>query len=267
MGCVRILITIIGVIFGTALLLAVILGVLVERDRDAGVATFTASTGSSSGPAPSATVTELGADIELEQARVEWVSDGDTIRVQIGNSSESLRLIGIDAPEVSSSAREADCYSAEASAYLTDLLDGATVWLEADVNDRDRYGRLLRYVWIRQADGYVMVNQLLVSNGLAVARQYEEDDLHAALLAETELAAIERGQGLWSACVTAGHRGTPGAPDFWDGRSDLDCPDFSTRVNAQAFFAATGGPAFDAHNLDTDRNGLVCQTRPPTEPL
>lgn len=266
MGCVRIMFTIIGIVVGVGLLLAIILGLLVERDRNTGVATYVTSSGESGGPLPSSTVTTLDSDVPLEQARVEWVSDGDTIRVQIGGVSESVRLIGIDAPEEGNSGTEADCYSDEAGAFLTDLVEGATVWLEPDVNDRDRYGRLLRYVWLRQGEGYLMANQLLVSNGLAVARQYEEDDKHAPMLAETELEAIERGQGIWSACVTAESQDTPGAPEFWDGQSDLDCPDFSTRVNAQAFFAATGGPAIDPFNLDTDRNGLVCQTRPPTEP-
>jgi micrococcal nuclease len=263
MGCVRILLTFLAVLVGLTLLLAVVLGTLVERDSAIRTPTPAVSSG---GALPSATRTAIDPDTPLQQARVEWVSDGDTIRVQISGASESVRLIGIDAPEISHSGAAADCYSDEASSFLTTLVEGQTVWLESDVNDRDRYGRLLRYVWLRQGDGYLMVNQLLVSNGLAAARQYEEDDKHAPLLADTELEAIERGQGLWSACVTAEHQDTPGAPNFWDGESDLDCPDFSTRVNAQAFFAATGGPAFDPFNLDSDRNGLVCQTRPPTEP-
>jgi micrococcal nuclease len=187
--------------------------------------------------------------------------------VSIGGMSESVRLIGIDAPEVGRGQAVADCYSQEASDFLTRLVDGATVWLQSDVNDRDRYDRLLRYVWLEQGGGHVMVNQQIVASGLAIAQQYDDDVKYADRLAGSELEAIESGRGIWSACVTSEHRNTPGAPDFWDGRSDLDCGDFSTRVNAQAFYAATRGPASDPYDLDVDRNGLVCHTRPPTEPL
>jgi micrococcal nuclease len=263
MGCIRRVLVATGVLLALFIVLAVILYLQTEPRHDDLPATSTAI---ASGLQPTPTVSPLAPGANLQQAIIEWVTDGDTIHVRIDGSSESVRLIGIDAPEVGNSGNASDCYSDEAERYLNDLVAGGAVWLEPDVNDRDRYGRLLRYVWLRQPDGYVMVNQLLVGNGVAVARQYGEDVKYADRLAETERDAIRNGLGIWSACVTAEHQDTPGAPDFWDGESDLDCPDFSTRVNAQAFYAATGGPAVDPFNLDVDHNGLVCHTRPPTEP-
>jgi micrococcal nuclease len=243
------------------IVLIVVLGNSIDRDRDASLG----SSNSNPGSEPTATITQLPPDVTLTRATVERVSDGDTIRVRIGNSVESLRLIGIDAPETATS-YASDCLAEDARDYLSRLVDGKTVYLETDVNDRDQYNRLLRYVWLPKGDGYVMVNQLIVGRGLAKAHVYGGDDKHASTLARTELDAINRHVGIWGACISSSAHGVAGAPDFWDGSSDLDCGDFATRVNAQAFYAAEGGPGRDPHNLDVDRNGLVCHGLPPTEP-
>lgn len=68
------------------------------------------------------------------------VIDGDTIRITLGSATEELRLIGINSPE------GGECYSAEATARLVELVDGRQVVLLGDESDRDQYGRLLRYV-------------------------------------------------------------------------------------------------------------------------
>ena len=242
--------------------LIVILGRSVDRDRDTSLTSTTDPALAQLTP----TVTQPGSDSVLIRGVVEHVSDGDTVRIRIGSTIETVRLIGIDAPEIASS-YPADCLANDATDYLTRLIDGKAVYLEPDVNDRDQYGRLLRYIWLPKGDGYLLVNQLIVGKGLAVARIYDGDDKHAAELARTELDAITRGTGIWGSCLSSESHDVPGAPGDWDGRSDLDCADFATRVNAQAFYVAMGGPDRDPHNLDVDRNGLVCHTRPPTEPL
>lgn len=212
------------------------------------------------------TVTLFERNIEFTQGVVEHVSDGDTVRIRIGSQVETVRLIGIDAPELGRDS-PSDCRAEDARDYLTRLVDGKTVYLEGDVNDVDRYGRMLRYLWLPRDDGYLMVNQMIVSRGYAAARIYFQDDLHAVELARSELDAIKNDIGIWGECVTSEQHGIPGAPESWDGRIDLDCADFASRVNAQAFHSAMGGPDQDPHNLDVDRNGLVCHTRPPTDPL
>jgi len=242
---------------------AVLLGNKVDDDRDTSLAQSDSDLANAQ---LTPTVTILQSNVALTRAVVEHVSDGDTVRVRIGSEVETVRLVGIDSPELGRES-PADCLAEDARDFLTRLLVGKTVYLEKDVNDVDRYGRSLRYLWLPRDDGYLMVNQMIVSRGYAVARIYDQDDLHATDLARSELDAISNGAGIWGACASSEHHGISGAPDGWDGRSDLDCADFTSRVNAQAFYAAVGGPDRDPHNLDVDRNGLVCHTRPPTNPL
>src|SRR5215210_311047 len=92
-------------------------------------------------------------------ARVQRVVDGDTVRLA---GLGSVRLIGIDTPEVYG---HRDCFGAQASAYTKSLLHpGAEVRYRVGTEARDRYGRLLAYVWL--PDGR-LVNELLAQNGYA----------------------------------------------------------------------------------------------------
>jgi micrococcal nuclease len=263
MRFVRTVLAALVIIVALAAVAAALLGNAVDRDRDNSLAGLPPN---NTADATTPTVTILPPETTLTRATVERVSDGDTIRVRIENTVETLRLVGIDAPETATDF-PSDCYAIDARDYLTRLVNGKTVYLERDANDRDQYGRLLRYVWLPKGDGYLLVNQLLVGRGYAAARIYGQDSKHAEVLARTERAAITSSVGMWGACVTANGQGVAGAPGNWNGRSDLDCRDFATRVNAQAFYAEQGGPGRDPHNLDVDMNGLVCQTRRPSEPL
>lgn len=95
-------------------------------------------------------------------ATVVRVVDGDTIDVRLSDSSQPMRLILIDTPEVFGGV---DCYGHEASAFTASLLlPSTTVTLERDVSETDRFGRLLRYVWL--ADG-TMLNERIVREGYA----------------------------------------------------------------------------------------------------
>ncbi len=120
---------------------------------------------------------------EYETAVVVRVKDGDTFVARIGERKETVRLIGVDAPEsyfngkVRYDAEESGELQAElvvkgraASAFLKTLLpEGTAVRLEYDKRRRDKYDRLLCYVYI--ADG-TMVNELLVREGHAIAKRY-----------------------------------------------------------------------------------------------
>ena len=246
-----------------AIALFIALSVGLPEDEDSPLAA-TSTQSAAIGLTP--TVAILAPDVELTRGVVEYVSDGDTIGVRIGNSVERVRLVGIDAPEESTNFAP-DCLATDSHQFLSRLIEGRAVYLERDVNDFDQYGRLLRYVWLPKGDGYLLVNQMIVARGYAVARIYEYDDKRADELAAAEIDAIQQGIGIWGSCVSDENHGVPGAPDHWNGRSDLDCRDFSTRVNAQAFYSAMGGPERDPHNLDGDLNGLVCHSVRPTEPL
>ncbi len=192
------------------------------------------------------------------------IVDGDTIVVRINGESgqETVRLIGIDTPETKKPNTPVQCYGKEATAFTTKLLSGKKIWLEHDVSNRDQYGRLLRYVWVESGSSYLLANEEIVSLGYGTAGDYPPDThYHKRLFAALENAR-SHGIGMWGSCELKA-QGTlvPGAPDWWTG-GDLDCADFASQKDAQAFFKAMGGPGKDPDNLDEDGDGVVCRSRP-----
>ncbi len=131
---------------------------------------------------------------EGEDARVVRVIDGDTIQVEVAGQTYRLRYIGIDAPE---STNTSECFGREATAFNREIVAGQRLRLERDVNDTDRYGRMLRYAYL--PDGR-MVNEVLVREGYAVARSYPPDVKHQDRLRDAERDARQAGRGLWRAC-------------------------------------------------------------------
>jgi micrococcal nuclease len=122
-------------------------------------------------------------------ARLNRVVDGDTIEVLIGDTTERVRYIGVDTPE-----RGRPGYQSASEANAALLGEGA-LWLERDRSDRDRYGRLLRYVYTQ--DG-VMVNRALVAEGWAQPVEYPPDTAYAAELRQAAVEAAQAGLGFWS---------------------------------------------------------------------
>ena len=114
------------------------------------------------------------------------VVDGDTIRVQIGNQNLSVRYIGIDAPDTSR--------PTSADHLNRTLVEGEQVALYRDVSDVDRFGRILRYVFV----GEIFVNYELVKQGQAIATSYPPDtscnDLFSRAQADAKTATL----GIWS---------------------------------------------------------------------
>lgn len=121
-------------------------------------------------------------------ARVTAVFDGDTIEVLLGGARYRVRYIGIDAPE------SGQPCSADATRRNHVLVDGKTVVLQKDVSETDRYGRLLRYVWV----GDEMVNAALVRSGYALAATFPPDVRHQRLFGQLEQQARQAGLGCWS---------------------------------------------------------------------
>ncbi|QGG94774.1 thermonuclease family protein [Actinomarinicola tropica] len=140
--------------------------------------------------------------------RVVDVVDGDTLRLDIGGEEETVRLLGIDTPEVRHPTRPVECYGAEASDRLAALTPpGAVLRLERDEEARDHYGRLLLYVHATAADGSeIFVNRQMVLEGAAVALAIDPNDAHRDVLADAERQARDAERGLWGAC------GGPGVP-------------------------------------------------------
>jgi len=87
------------------------------------------------------------ASVPLTHATVTKIVDGDTIYVRLsGGTEEKARFIGVDTPETKHPSKPDEPYGSEAEAYTRAQLDGKQVWLEPDVQDRDKYGRILAYV-------------------------------------------------------------------------------------------------------------------------
>jgi len=120
----------------------------------------------------------------FSEAFVEKVVDGDTIMLRNG---ELVRLIGIDAPE-----RGEKCFL-EAKNYLERFVAGRTVLLERDVENRDRYGRLLRYVLV---DG-VNVNVEMVRQGFAKAYHIGANRKYERIIVQAEKTALRKGLQCW----------------------------------------------------------------------
>ena len=134
----------------------------------------------------------------LGRAEVVRVVDGDTIRVSLDGRTERVRYIGIDTPESVKPGTPVQCYAKRASAANAALVAGRSVRLVADVERRDRYGRLLAYVY-REPDG-AFVNARLVADGFARPMTIAPNVAHARELARLARAAREAGRGLWKAC-------------------------------------------------------------------
>jgi micrococcal nuclease len=176
--------------------------------QGASVAPATA-TGGVSSPAPLAPPTDRPADDPgfpfddlaptgaTEEARVVRVVDGDTIVVDRGRGNEKLRYIGIDTPETVKAGSPIEWMGSQASAANGALVEGKTVVLEKDVSETDRYGRLLRHVWLRDASAWQLVNLELVREGYARVFTYPPDVKYADLYLAAQVDARESSRGLW----------------------------------------------------------------------
>lgn len=122
------------------------------------------------------------------QARVTRVIDGDTIEVEVEGRLFSVRYIGINAPEQGQPCGE------EATDMNEELVGGQIVTLLKDVSEEDRYGRLLRYVYV----GDLLVNAELVRRGYALAATYPPDVAYSELFVRLEREARAAAVGCWA---------------------------------------------------------------------
>ena len=130
----------------------------------------------------------------LESAPVVSVVDGDTIWVELNGEREKIRYIGIDAPETNHPIKGVQEYGAEAKAANRSLLEGKAARLEFDVQRRDKYGRLLAYVYLE--DG-TFVNAWLVEHGFAQVMTVPPNVKHQEVFLKLQREAREAARGLW----------------------------------------------------------------------
>jgi micrococcal nuclease len=145
-------------------------------------------------------VVSLGGERDPDRVTVVRVVDGDTIVVRIDGRTERVRYIGIDTPESVAPGQPVECYAKAASKENRRLVEGRTVTLTFDREERDRYGRLLAYV--RRAGDGVFVNAELVRLGYASTLRIAPNVRYAARFASLERSARRAHRGLWGTCAT-----------------------------------------------------------------
>ena len=185
-----------------------------------------------------------------QRARVLFVIDGDTIDVEIQGKEYRVRYIGVDTPE-----RDEPFYDEAAEANRS-LVEDQEIILIRDVSETDRYGRLLRYVYL--SDG-TFVNAELIRNGYARVVTFPPDVAETETLTSLQDGARESKRGLWNlsemqelpaGCTTCS-------------KNTYNCKDFDTQDAAQTCYTVcleqTGE---DIHHLDGGGDGIVCESLP-----
>lgn len=141
--------------------------------------------------------------VKLEKVLVTHVVDGDTIDVKFSDGrTERVRFIGVNAPE---STKEVEPYGVQATLFTEENLLDKYIFLEKDVSERDKYGRLLRYIWleppaklneaeIRQK----LFNAIMLLQGYAQVATFPPDVKYVDYFTKFQKEAREKNEGLWS---------------------------------------------------------------------
>lgn len=133
----------------------------------------------------------------LSRGQVVRVVDGDTVDVNVEGGQERVRLIGLDAPETHSPREPVQCFGAESTHRAEELLNDQAVFVELDPTQgvRDRYGRLLGYLWLTDRR---LVNLEMIAEGYAFEYTYDRPYKYQAAFQQAEQDAQVRQAGLWS---------------------------------------------------------------------
>lgn len=132
-----------------------------------------------------------------ETAQVVRVVDGDTIIVRLAGRDQRLRYIGMDTPETVKPGSPVEWMGPEAGKANGALVAGRTVVLEKDVSETDRFGRLLRYVWLVDGDRWTLVDLELIVRGFAQVETDPPDVKYADRFVAALRTAREAQVGLW----------------------------------------------------------------------
>ncbi len=227
----------------------------------------------SSTPAPAAPTTtpqevETPGGLQIPkgttEAKVVKIMDGDTIEVEITQANhreqgktKRVRLLGINAPTQDDPDMPTGCYGAEAAEVATTLLEDQTVYLEKDVTNADRDGRLLRYVWLDRESSGELANETLLREGAAVVNIAPPDFKRVERLTAAQGQAAADEAGLWGNCGG-------GNPPIHDWETVIarvtgpvaDCSPFASYQEAQTYYAdhPEAQPIIDPNN-----DGRACE--------
>jgi len=137
---------------------------------------------------------------QMERVHVARVIDGDTIEIETG---EHVRFIGVDTPETVHPKKSVQCFGKEASNKTKALLEGKDIYMEKDVSETDRYGRLLRYLYLPNPDApeeVIFVNEYLIEQGYGTVITYPPDVKYHDQLVDAQRVAQKEERGLWEKC-------------------------------------------------------------------
>ncbi|HOI97280.1 MAG TPA: thermonuclease family protein [Candidatus Pacearchaeota archaeon] len=142
-------------------------------------------------PKPAAAIFLLG-----DFYPVARVIDGDTFEVNAGGAIDTVRVIGIDTPEIADPRKSAECFGAEASSKAKEILSGKNVRLESDPDqgERDKYGRLLRHIFLEDGTNFGL---LMIKQGYAREYAYPVPGKYRAEFQAAQNYARENSLGLW----------------------------------------------------------------------
>jgi micrococcal nuclease len=195
------------------------------------------------------------------------VVDGDTVTIEKDGENVTLRLIGLDTPETVDPRKPVQCFGREASDAAKKILSGKEVSIETDPSQDtyDKYGRLLAYVYL--PDG-TLFNEYMIAEGFGHEYTYDKPYRYQADFKQAETAAQMAGKGLWAtdACTDD----VPPAPPanftptktYDCSQNAYNCSSFKTHREAQYVFELCGGSANDVHKMDSDKDGVVCESSP-----
>ena len=175
--------------------------------------------------------------------RVDRIKDGDTFVVTHKGVQRSVRVIGVDTPEL----HPPQPYAEEATQFANDLLFSHTVHLVPGEQPVDRFGRALAYVTVPTTQGELDLALALTQAGLADLDTLRPNVRYAELYAAAVQGAFSVRKGMFA-----------NEPGYF---MDRNCDYFKTQKEAQAFFeGARTARKRDPHGLDPDRNGVACQS-------
>lgn len=126
------------------------------------------------------------------------VIDGDTIEIE---GTQKVRYLGVDTPETKDPRKPVQCFGKEASNKNKELVEGKRVILEKDITEADKYGRLLRFVYLPLSDGTrLFVNDYLIREGYGQVLTIPPDVKYSEQFLDAQRKAREQKKGLWGRC-------------------------------------------------------------------
>jgi len=201
---------------------------------------------------------------------VQKVVDGDTVVIRRDGKNETLRLIGMDAPETTTLRKGVvECFGSDATKRARELLDGVEVTLEEDASQGtyDKYGRTLAYLILPDGHNFA---EVMIAEGYAHEYTYNLPYRYQKEFKAAQKSAERTKSGLWNpdACsetkaqtAAPAHSADAATPTgiFECRKNTYNCSSFKTQTEAQAAFDSCGGSANDIHKLDSDGDGNVCE--------